>query len=62
MSSAYWAQYSYSEIMSIHGVELNECPEEDIDYDYDECDQDECEESCPRCSGSGCNYCLMCSY
>lgn len=20
------------------------------------------EESCPRCGGSGCNYCLMCSY
>lgn len=62
MSSAYWAQYSYSEIMSIHGVELDQCRDDDIDYDYDECDQDEYEECCPRCSGCGCNYCLMCSY
>lgn len=62
MSAAYWAQWSYSEIMSMHGVELDEChndnENDDCDAEEHECDED----SCPRCKGSGCNYCLMCSY
>lgn len=62
MSAAYWAQWSYSEILSIHGIELNKCHDNDEDYDCDAkkhvCDDD----GCPRCSGRGCNFCLMCSY
>lgn len=62
MSSAYWDQWDHSEIMSMHGVEMDECDDNDEDYDCDSVDH-ECEEDCcPRCSGSGCNYCLMCSY
>ena len=63
MSTAYWAQWSCSEIMSMHGVDLDECHDDD-DEDYD-CDTEEHEgdeDSCPRCTGCGCNYCLMCSY
>lgn len=63
MSAAYWAQWSHTEIMSMHGVELDDCVDEDVNFDYDveECEE-ECEDSCPRCTGSGCNYCLMCEW
>lgn len=63
MSTAYWSQWSHSEIMSMHGVEVEEYHEEDVDYDYD-CDEidEDCDDSCPRCTGSGCNYCLMCEW
>lgn len=59
MSSAYWAQMSHSEIMSMHGIELDLLHDEDDDFDYSEEETEyECDR-CPRCSGSGCNYCLM---
>lgn len=59
MSAAYWAQWSHSEIMSMHGVELDECHDVDHDFDGDEPENDVDDDSCPRCSGGGCNYCLM---
>lgn len=58
MTTAYWAQFSHSEIMSMHGVESDECHD---DEDFD-CDSEEIEDetdSCPRCYSGGCNYCLM---
>ena len=37
--------------------------EVDTDSDQDEVDTNlEQEDCCPRCSGGGCNYCLMCEY
>lgn len=63
MSAAYWAQWSHTEIMSMHGVELDECIEDDVDFDCETNESEEdCEDSCPRCAGSGCNYCLMCEW
>jgi len=59
MSSAYWDQWSHSEIMSMHGVELDDCHDEDDDFDHDDCEKEEETDSCPRCTGCGCNYCLM---
>lgn len=56
MSTAYWAQYSHSEILSLHGVEGDEGVDEEIECD---CEIDECNDECPICFGSGCNYCLM---
>lgn len=63
MTAAYWAQWSYTEIMSMHGVELDQHCEEDIDFDY-ECDEinEDCEDYCRSCRGVGCNYCLMCEW
>lgn len=63
MSTAYWAQWSHVEIMSMHGVELDECVIDDVDFDCD-CDEEEQqdEDCCPRCTGGGCNYCLMCEW
>jgi len=63
MSNAYWSQWSHSEIMSMHGVEIDDERDDDTDLDHDEDDTNlEQEDSCPRCSGGGCNYCLMCEY
>lgn len=37
MSHAYWDQWSHSEIMSMHGVELDEIHEEEYaDFYFDE--------------------------
>lgn len=59
MSSAYWNQWDYSEILSMHGVE----DDNDCDNDYDHIDicieNDEEIDRCPGCGGGGCNYCLM---
>lgn len=59
MSCAYWAQWSHSEIMSMHAVELDSLHDEDIDFDSSEEENKREYDQCPRCSGSGCNYCLM---
>jgi hypothetical protein len=62
MAEAYWNQWSHAEINSLHGVELDECQDSDENDDCDE-EEDECDNySCPKCYGSGCNYCLMCCY
>lgn len=58
MSISYWAQFSDSELLSMHGIDIDDC------HDDDHVFQDDCEEinevnSCPKCSGCGCNYCLM---
>ena len=59
--SAYWAQYSHAEIMSMHGVELDDCHDDDEDYDFSPDDEDEeQEEGC--CCSMGCNDCLMVSW
>ncbi len=61
MSTAYWAQFDHSEIMSMHGVEVDEHHEsdDDISCNFYDCKNVEEMDSCPRCSGGGCNYCLM---
>ncbi len=59
MSSAYWNQWDCSEILSMHGVEADNDCDDDCD-DIDICQEnDEDIDRCPRCSGGGCNYCLM---
>lgn len=62
MSTAYWSQWSYSEIMSMHGIEDDHGDDDYDDCESESCNHDEYEERCPRCSGTGCNYCLMLSY
>lgn len=61
--SSYWSQWIGTELMSMHGIEPEDFHE---DSEYEEVDEaggeSEEEECCPRCSGSGCNYCLMCEY
>lgn len=57
MSTAYWSQYSHAEIMSMHGVEIDD-QDNDIDYDYDEQDETDREQGC--CSG--CMDCLGLSW
>ena len=42
--SAYWAQYSHQEIMSMYGVE-DEYLDDELDYDYDSEDVDD-DDSC----------------
>lgn len=56
--SAYWAQFSHAEIMSMHGVEVDE-QDNDIDYDYEEENDTEREEQ--GCC-SGCMDCLGLSW
>lgn len=62
MGSIGWDEWSYSEIMSMHGIELDACHVNDEDHDCDYTQPDEYIDVCRRCFGSGCNYCLMCSY
>lgn len=52
MSAAYWNQWDYSEIMSMHGVEENQ--------DDMESEQDEYVTTSRqlRCNCSACSYCL----
>jgi len=55
---SYWSQWSSEEIAEMHGVEDDDtdlCHHEDDDTDL-------CQDGCPRCSGCGCNYCLMTGY
>lgn len=63
MTNAYWSQWSHSELMSMQGVEIDDERNDDTDLDHDEDDTNSGQEdNCPRCSGGGCNYCLMCEY
>jgi len=57
----YWAQFTLEEIRDMHGI--------DEDLDTEECQFDDdtiiskiYEDLCPKCKGTGCNYCLMCDY
>ncbi len=58
MTTAYWSQWSHAEIMSMHGVEIDDCH----DDDQDDChiDREELEEA--GCCASGCMDCLGLSW
>lgn len=60
MTRAYWAQFSKSEIDSMHGIEPEDYDDTDIDHDEDdsELDRDEQECSC----GNVCMDCLGMSW
>ena len=63
MSAAYWSQWSRSEILSLHGIELDEPQEESQDNDCDDMEDDNIEEDyCKTCADRGCNYCLALDY
>ena len=62
MSAAYWSQWDSSELLSMHGVELNEVPITAIDWDLEDEETDEDEVECYRCNDNGCNYCLCVSW
>ncbi len=52
MVSSYWSQYSPTEIMSMHGVELDRDDDRDDDLDNDAEEQEEgCCSGCMRCLG-----------
>jgi hypothetical protein len=60
MSTAYWAQWSHAEIMSLYGIEL---PEVDTDVDQLDYDTKSCqEEEEARCCSSGCMDCFCLSW
>lgn len=56
----YWAQWSHNELMSWHGLELDELKDSDEEFeDFESEDKiPECE-YCRFCLGHGCNDCLM---
>ena len=64
MCGPYWSQFDRSDLDS---WQWKDYPGHDEEDDTDLCqekddtnlDQEDC---CPRCSGGGCNYCLMLSY
>lgn len=54
MSAAYWGQWSHAEIMSMHGVELDQCHDDQDDHvDYDANNAEEEQGCC-----AGCMACL----
>jgi hypothetical protein len=59
MSTAYWAQFSHAEIMSMHGVEVDAYHDDDLDDCHDDGDEDLEEAAC--CS-NGCMDCLGLSW
>lgn len=52
MTTAYWSQWSHDEIMSMHGVDLDEV---DTDLDQDEVDSD-----LRQNKGCNCSNCMDC--
>ena len=54
-----WREYSHAEIMSMHGVEIDD-PEHDTDLDQDEDDTDLEQEPSYCCSRSPCGNCMDC--
>jgi hypothetical protein len=48
MSTAYWGQWSHAEIMSMHGVELED-EEDDTDLEQDEDDTNLEQDCCGNC-------------
>jgi hypothetical protein len=57
MTSAYWAQWSHAEIMSMHGIEIDDYQ----DVDQDDCQSDSEEPEEEHCC-SGCMDCLGLSW
>lgn len=57
MTIAYWNQWDYSDILSLHGCEEND--RNDDDDDRDDCQCAVVDYECHRCHDRGCNYCLM---
>ena len=55
--TSYWSQFELSEINSMHGNDIDDAFEDDEPYMGVEAIEED--DSCPRCSGSGCGYCLM---
>ena len=64
MCGPYWSQWDSADLDSWQGKDLVEREDDDIDLDHNESDENltQEEDSCPRCSGGGCNYCLMLEY
>lgn len=64
MRFSYWSQWDSADLDSWQGKYLVESDDDDIDpSDYmDDDEAEEKEDRCPRCSGGGCNYCLMVEY
>ena len=61
MSTAYWSQFSHAELMSMHGVELDDYQDDDHDdYHFDRVSDEEQEEEEGCCSG--CMDCLGLSW
>lgn len=59
MGCSYWDQLRHSEIISMHGIELDSLHDDDVDFDCSEEEDEDQSDNCQRCSGVGCNYCLM---
>lgn len=55
MSAAYWNQWTHAELMSMHGVELDDCQDDDhFEYQDDEEEKEElgcCAMGCMDCVG-----------
>jgi hypothetical protein len=60
MTTEYYEQWTHEELMSMHGVECDECDDEERDIDCDE--EEDVPVQCRRCYDTGCNDCLGCSY
>lgn len=56
--SAYWAQFTHDEIMSMHGIEPDDELQDDLYLHEISPSDDELKNECPRC-WRGCSYCLM---
>ncbi len=60
MTSIYWNQLCNSEVMSMLGLSHDfHCDDDNVVDCNDECEDKEDRHLCPRCTGRGCNYCLM---
>ena len=63
MSTAYWTQWDYSEVIDVHSMSYRNCCDEDAEDQQREAVKHEFDTNqCPECSGNGCNYCLMCEW
>jgi hypothetical protein len=61
MTTAYWAQWTHAELMSMQGVDLDTYQDEDHNDDHYDRDEDEEELEGQGCC-SGCMYCLGISW
>lgn len=51
MTTAYWNQWSHAEIMSMHGVELDDIEEEQEEIEIDVEEEQRCCSGCMSCLG-----------
>lgn len=52
MTTPYWAQWSHTELMSMQGVEIEDCHRDDNDYhDEEEAPEEHCCSGCMKCLG-----------